>query len=78
MLDSAKIIDKNVYNFLKNKNGLEWLKIYQNIEKNNDSQPNKLNLVRYLNKKGCSYYSWLYQLENINFVKHLRIQCVER
>uniref|UniRef100_A0A6C0AV14 non-specific serine/threonine protein kinase n=1 Tax=viral metagenome TaxID=1070528 RepID=A0A6C0AV14_9ZZZZ len=60
MLDSAKIIDKNVYNFLKNKNGLEWLKIYQNIEKNNDSQPNKLNLVRYLNKKGCSYYSWLY------------------
>ena len=41
MLDSTKNLDKNIYSFLKNKNGLECLKIYQTIEKCNDNQQNK-------------------------------------
>ena len=60
VLDSTKNLDKNIYSFLKNKNGLDCLKIYQTIEKCNDNQQNKIALAKYLNLKGCSYYSWLY------------------
>ena len=60
VLDSIIKTDKYLYHFLKNKNGIEILKLYSNIDKINNDKLDKQKLIKFLNRHGASYYSWLY------------------